>query len=420
MIQEQFKKGNSDKIFFDKITYKEFYKAVKTKYGVGINKYFQAYNISKYSKYNDMWLYLPEGDISQYANTKDKSYTGWYYGAGNIDRVCANGIRLLLKDKIDGITGKTGFYSPFSSMTGTEIIIWDQDKVLERRPNHKYDTMQFIKHLHFNPLTINFDMKFSIKNKGFKMINYYLENKTDQTQIDNIFKIKPLDNQLKIMSLNTNNFSSVNLNDQPYYILEYLFKLLDQLNIDICFLQEYNTDLQIDSDKYLYIKSKDHYGLVILYKKNLKITDIESFQLFNESFFPQKYCISFNLNGKKFATTQLEIGKSFTDRSGSTYYADELYKIINFNFALRKKQLKQIIDKIPDPNFIIGSFNFNNLDKEFEYITKTEEYYTGLLDNTTVSGKQVDFIFSKKPYEFFTKINYQFSEHKPIIAIIDC
>ena len=65
-----------------------------------------------------MWLYTPiENSLGDYRNNYDKSYTGWYYGAGYLDRICAKGIMILLKDKFDGISGKTGFYTPFSSNT---------------------------------------------------------------------------------------------------------------------------------------------------------------------------------------------------------------------------------------------------------------------------------------------------------------
>jgi endonuclease/exonuclease/phosphatase family metal-dependent hydrolase len=425
LIQTEFKKGNSDKIFFDKITYKEFYKAVKVKYGVGINKYFQAYNISKYSRFNDMWLYLPEGNLESYANNTDKSYTGWYYGAGHIDRVCAHGIMLLIKDKFDGITGKTGFYTPFSSLTGTEVIIWDQDNALQRRPNHKYDSMQFIKHLHFNPFDIKFDIKFSAKNVNFKLIDYYLNNKMDQKQIDDFKKIQisktetetETENKIKVFTLNIHNFHSINLNDQPYYILEHLLSLIDNLGIDICFLQEYYTDLEIESKKYKYIKDPSHLGLVVLYKKDLPITNISSVKLYNEQYFDQRrWILSFDLFNKKFVNTHLEIGKRFFDRSGSTFYANELYNIIKFNYNLRKKQLKQIINLEPD--FIIGDFNFNNLDLEYKFLID-EGYYTGLVGATTPFGKQVDFIFAKKPYNHYTKINFQYSDHQAMVGIIN-
>ena len=395
----------TDDIFFDEITYNEFYKAVKVKYGVGINKYFQAYNISKYTRFNELWLYEPEKTLNY---TADKKYTGWYYGAGKIDRVCATGIMHLLKDKFDGITSITGIYTPFSSYTGTEIIIWNQKNVIKRRPNHKYDSIQFIKKLHFDPFSINYDIKLFLKNQNFRMINFYLNHKIDLNQNIKI-------NGLKIMSLNVHNFVSINLDDKPEFILKNLLNFCKNYDIDLCFLQEYYTDLKIDSEYYNYIINVSHTGLVVLYKKNLDIKNIKSFKLFNEKYLDQRrFCLIFEFNSEIFVNTHLEIGKRFYDRSGSLLLADEFYEVIKYNYNIRKKQLKQILKY--NPTYIIGDFNFNNLDKEYKYITK-KGYKTGLVDYTTPFNKQVDFIFSKKNYKFFTKINYQYSDHLPIIGI---
>lgn len=414
------KKGKGDDIFFDKVSYKEFYKSIKTKFGVDINKYQQANNISKYTKFNELWLYLPKKDNSEYININDKSYTGWYFGSGYIDRVCSNGIRLLIKNKFDGISSKSGFFTPYrkSTLTGKELIIWKQESVLKRLPEHELDSMQFIKHLHFNPFDINFNIKLS--NKNFKMINFYLNNKIDQQQIKDIKKISIKKNQLKIMSLNVNNLKSINLNDTSYLILEKLIDFIEKMDIDICFLQEYYTDLQINSKKYNYIKNINHIGLVILYKNKLKIKNINFFKLNNEPGFDQRrFCLHFEFNNKKFSTTHLEIGKSFFDRNGQLYNPKELYEIINFNYELRKNQIKQILNEVPKPDFIIGDFNFNSLDKEYKYLTNEKKYYSGLVDYTTPFEKQVDFIFSKKPYKFFTNIKYPYSDHIPVFAIID-
>ena len=80
--------------------------------------------------------------------------------------------------------------------------------------------MQFIKHLHFNPLEINFDIKLSIKNDNFRMINFYNNNKIDKQEINNLRKINLNKNQLKIMSLNVHNFKSINLNETSDFILK--------------------------------------------------------------------------------------------------------------------------------------------------------------------------------------------------------
>lgn len=421
LVQNILKEGKQDEIFFNNISYREFYKAIKVKYGVGINKYFQAYNIAKYTKFTDMWLYEPEGNITSYRNNIDKSYTGWYYGAGFIDRVCATGIMMLIQDKFDGLTGKTGFYTPFSSLTGTEVIIWNQKDVLQRRPKHKYDAMQFVKKLDFDPFKINFDIKLGAKNKKFKIIKFYFNHQ--MVQSDNDKSNNPIQNDIKnikglrIMSLNIHNFKSINMNDTKEFILEQILILLNTFSIDICCFQEYYSSILPKTNEYSYIHSTDHLGLVIFYKNNLDLKNITSFRLPNEKNLDQdRFGLFFELNNKKFCVTHLEIGKRFYDRSGSLFYAEELIKIIKFNYLIRKKQLDKILNE--DPDYIIGDFNFNNFDTEYEYLTKEHKYYTGLTDYTTPFGKQVDFIFSKSKYQYFTKINFQYSDHLPILAII--
>ena len=411
MIIKEFTLGKSDKIFFDNTTYKEFYKAIKVKYGVEINKYYQAYNLAKYTNFNDIWLYYP--DQNYFLNNFDQSYTGWYFGAGKIDRVCAKGIMLLIKDKFDGITSKSGFYSPYLS-TSTELIIWNQDKILKRRPNHKYDAMQFIKKLFFNPFEINFNTIYANNNKNFKMIKFYLNHKLDLSKVN--ISSKP--NDIRIMSLNVHNFNSINLNDTKSFILQTILDICDKLSIDICCLQEYfDHTFEIESSKYSYIKSDKHYGLVILYKKGLPIQNINHFKLPNEKFFKQKrFGLMFELYDKKYIMTHLEIGKRFHDRSGSMVYAKELYEIIMFNSKLRINQLNEILKYNPD--YIIGDFNFTPLDQEYTYLTKTKNYCTKLVDYTTPHNTQVDFIFSKTDVKLISRLNFQYSDHLPIVAIL--
>jgi len=414
MIIKQFNLGKSDEIFFDNTTYRELYKAIKVKYGVEINKYYQAYNIAKYTNFDDIWLYYPD-QKNYFLNSSDKSYTGWYYGAGKIDRICAKGIMLLIKDKFDGLTGKGGFYSPYLSSTSTELILWNQDEILKRRPNHKYDTMQFVKKLSFNPFEINFNTIYANNNKNFKMIKFYLNHKLDLSKIN----ISSNKNNVRIMSLNVHNFNSINLNDTKSFILLKILNICDHLSIDICCLQEYfDHNFKIESSKYSYIKSNKHYGLVILYKKDLPIKNINHFLLPNEVFLRQmRFGLMFELYDKKYIITHLEIGKRFYDRSSSMVYAKELYEIIMFNSKLRIKQLNEILKY--DPDYIIGDFNFTPLDEEYTYLTKTKNYHTKLVDYTTPHNTQVDFVFSKTDIKLISRLNFQYSDHLPIVAVVD-
>ena len=423
LLKNKFKDGKKDNIFFDEITYKEFYKAIKTKYGVQINKYYQIYNFSKYSNYNDLWLYLPKDEyISDYTNIYDKSYTGWSVNGGKIDRICANGLYLLLKNKYDGLIHKIGYYTPLKKNTYSNgnLVLWNQDSFLKRLPEDEFDSMQFIKHLHFNPLDINFDINLYNRNKNFKVINYYLDNKIDKKEVDKINKLTLKKNQLKIMTLNVNNFKSINLDDNPSFILDTLLSLVENMNVDMCFLQEFNIDLQIKSKKYNYIFNKELNGLVVLYKNSLNIKNINFFKLINERHFDQtRFCLHFNLNNKKFATTHLNIGKGIYNRKGEILNPEDLYKMVNYNYEYRKNQLNQILDKVPNPDFLIGEFNFLSFVKEFDYLTKIKKYNCKLFNDTTPFGEQTNFIFSKNPYKFFTKIKFPYSYYFPSIAIID-
>lgn len=419
---EYLNKDKADEIFFNKISYKEFYKAIKTKYGVGINKYQQANNISLYKSFNELWLYSPFFSISNYLNNNDKSYTGWLFSAGYIDRVCANGIRLLLNDKFDGFVSRFGFFTPYrkETITGVEFVLWNQKSILKRLPNDEFDSMQFIKYLHFDPLKINFNINYFLKNNNFQLIDYYINNKIDQKEINNIKNILIKKNQLKVMSLNINNFNVINLDDTPNLILKEILNILDQMDIDLCFLQEYNSDFQINSKKYNYLKDINYQGLVVLYKNKLDITNIKYFKIENYKYFKKIIiCLHFDINNKKFAITHLDKGKPFIDRSGVLLNPKDLYEVIKFNYELRINHIQQIIDEVPKPDFIIGEFNFESTDKEYKYLTKEKKYYSGLVDLKTPFNSQINFIFSKKPYKFFTTIKFSYSFYPPIIAILD-
>ena len=407
-------KDKADNIFFSNISYKEFYKAVKTKYGIGINKYFQAYNISKYSKFSDMWLYGPEGDLSKYRNSYDKTYTGWYYGAGFIDRVCAHGIMLLIKNDFDGLTGTTGFFSPYVSTTSTEVIIWNQNNVLKRRPNHKFDSMQFMKKLDFNPLEINFNTEFYRSNQNFRLIKFYLTNQ-QVSELDNTKLVYETNkNKIKLLSFSVNNFLSINLNDTPEIILSNFNKLLVINDIDICCLQNCYKNYEllenyINKD-YKIITKYVSCGILLLYKNNLKITNFNNLDI-------GKYsgAVFFELNEKKYCVIKLDNGKSFKDRSGSLYEPEELLKIIAFNTNNRINQLNKIMSN--DPFYIIGDFVFTPFDKEYDYLSNAK-YTSNKLPFTTIDNEQTDYVFCKEKYKYLSTLKFPYSNHLPIICIL--
>ena len=56
----------------------------------------------------------------------------------------------------------------------------ESKNILKRLPNDEFDSMQFIKYLHFDPLKINFNINYFNKNGNFKLIDYYINNKIDK------------------------------------------------------------------------------------------------------------------------------------------------------------------------------------------------------------------------------------------------
>jgi hypothetical protein len=169
---------NSNEIFFKNFTYKKFSHYIKMKYGVNINKYYQAYLISLYFNYYPVqWLikkedvdYLPEID------SNGRKYTGWYFGHGYIDRICLEGIMNLIKDKYDGVTCIAGYYTPYMERTQNEVIIWNQQSNLERIETDPLDSMNFKKILPFDVSKILLNEKISICNINFKFNLFYFDN----------------------------------------------------------------------------------------------------------------------------------------------------------------------------------------------------------------------------------------------------
>jgi hypothetical protein len=387
-------KIKTEDIFFDNITYREFYKLLKIKYGIHINRYFQAYNIYKYSQYDTFWLYEPEYDYSEYKTNTDKTYTGWYFGAGRIDRYVASGIKKLIDNDFDGICGRSGFYSPyFINVASSEIIIWNRNK-LKRKINNKYDSIQFIKKLDFNPLTIKFNIEYSILNKDFKYLYFYNNHK-------NLYNINNLPNGFSILSLNINNFKNINLNDTKEFIIEQLFKLIQIYNIDLCCLQS-NKDIHIENNNFNII-NKNNFSIISKYKIS--------------NCYNSKYGLYFTIDNIKFCNVKLD-DNNFLYRKGSILSPKDLYNEINISYNKRIKILDDIMKE--NPEYIIGNFVFNTLDKEYEYFIKKYKLYSGITNIGTIpENKQVDFVFSKNKYEYISTLNFPYCATLPIHAIIN-
>ncbi len=403
---------NSTKKFFKNITYKYFAHCIKMKYGVNINKYEQAYLLTLYlNYYPELWLSKMED--KDYLPITD--YTGWYFGHGFIDRICVEGIMNLIGNEYDGATSIAGYYTPYMGQTQNEVIIWNQYENLERIENDELDSMTFRKTLPFDTSKIVLNEDIASFNKNFKFNLFYHNHFFTNKKIFDVPK-KNNSNHLKILSLNVNNFVSIHLLDHFSNITKSLLQMLKLYDVDICFLQEYYKSDKIIDKEYHIIQNVKHNGLVVLYKKTIELKNIYSIKLhYDKELKNHQFALFFEYNNRKFSLTQLENGKRFTNRDYTIVLPNEFIEIANFNSNLRIQQLEDILKENPD--VIVGSMNFNKYDKELLFMLK-HKYYTNFVDYTSVHGTQVDFIFSKKEYSFIKTINFAFSEHLPLFAIV--
>ena len=67
-------------------------------------------------------------------------YTGWYFGAGQIDRICAHGIYLLTKDDFDGTIAVNGYFTPYLTTTQCEIVLYNANTKIKREVNNEHDS----------------------------------------------------------------------------------------------------------------------------------------------------------------------------------------------------------------------------------------------------------------------------------------
>lgn len=94
-------------------------------------------------------------------------------------------------------------------------------------------------------------------------------------------------------------------------------------------------------NKYAQIKSVDHIGLVILYKKELSIKYEGCIRLENaKNRDPDRFGLFFLLNSIRVCTTHLEVGQKFQSRSGSTTKPEGIKNILKWNSDIRLRQLE--------------------------------------------------------------------------------
>lgn len=398
--------------FGNNITYGKMLYIIRVKYGIGIDKCKQLYDISKNEKYDLIWTRAPQ---KEYKYRDTNTYHGWYYGSGYIDRMCVGGIKKIVDNKFDGIISEPGYYSPYSALpSSSEFIIWNTNK-LKRDTEHIYDSMQVAKYLkiHHNldVSSVVFNEKFAQRNTNFTMLKFYLNHKLDNSSL-----VCP-NYKFKIMTYNVHDLVSVNMNDSYSTIIEEILYMMLKCDIDICCLQEFYRNIPIVHKNYTTIQSQSHVGIVVLVKKTLNVKNITSFRLpivdKDKKFDNRRFGVIFEIGNKKFCNTHLEIGYRFMTKKKSVLLPSELVDVINKNYKIRTEQLRKIFSYHPD--YIIGDFNFNTRDKEYDYMIQ-KGWYSGKVNYTTPFNTQVDFVFSKTKYDKLDVIKCPYSDHLPIVA----
>ncbi len=401
---------NSKTIFFRNITYQYFVYCMKMKYGVNINKYYQAYCICKYLDYqNEMWLKKP----SQNDYIKDENYSGWYFGHGYIDRVCVEGImNLIQKEGYDGVTCIAGYYTPYMDVTQNEVILWNQDENLRRCEEHILDSTQFMKTLPFDIQNMKINENILHMNHQFKYNLYYKNYFFNHQKVINIeYDVS----KIHMMSYNLQNYEVINLYDSPILIFNNILNMIELNKIDICVLYEAYVPYVVENIKYSKYKMIENkkYEYVIIYDQNVKIENIETIELDPIN---SKYMgLYFEVNQKKVCVVNLSKNESYYGRNYKIKIPEQFLEIVSQNNRIHRNQLYEIWKR--DPDVMMGTFQFEKYDKEFLYILQ-KDYYTQLFESTCVENKQYDYIFSKNPILYAKVLNASYVKHLPIYTIL--
>jgi uncharacterized membrane protein len=284
-----------------------------------------------------------------------------------------------------------------------EYFIVNYDK-LERDLQDPYDVTTWGKYIWNNTSENTLIINNTFKNDYFVYDKFY-----------NSF-IEPV-GCYDIITLNVNNFISINNNDAEELCITHLFEFIQhhvklcmcvqeikftRLNkiIDLCKVRGLFHSCSAISSIY-----NSHVNIIIS-KVPIHILEINSLINVKNFAHARQYTLFTIENiSEKFLTTQLELYPS-------------LYHMKNpstINSIIRLKQMHQIFELAPD--FIIGDLNiayYNNYDLKF--LTSRYSINCNPIDRkTTAYGTTTDYICSKYPkvYDTFV-INYKYSDHNAV------
>lgn len=250
-------------------------------------------------------------------------------------------------------------------------------------------------------------------NRNFRIVDFY---NTPADKID-----KPKGNDTRILSFNVHDNKSINLLDTIEAAREANTKFIFEAYADIICLQEvddkYLTELKAAASKNkfnvhyvenglpVYVKNKKMY-LVVLTKtgivKPIQYTDAGGHRGF----------ILIKHKNVDIVAAHLPIGISCYNSLGVLINACRYEELYEKNFQQRKKVIDKILEH--NPQVIVGDCNFEPDDKEYDYL-KQRGYTADQTTSTSVYGGKVDYAFYKGLHTTTTPVNYNMSDHKPIL-----
>ena len=224
----------------------------------------------------------------------------------------------------------------------------------------------------------------------------------------------------RIMTLNVHFLKPIVLM-KPSEVLEEIYRLVKHYDVDVCFMQEFFDDeISVNFPGYSFLRNERHNGLVALYKSNLDFEYKYHILLprYEKRRFTKRFAVFFRYGKLWICMTHLEIGERYKSRAGNFKMSHDLRITIDDNQAHRKLQMEAICRKRPD--IIIGDFNFESDEPEFEYTT-SQGYETTKHDYTTPFGSQVDWVFDREGRNVIQqeRLNFAYSDHLPILAVLD-
>jgi exonuclease III len=358
----------------------------------------------------------------------------FYWGRGKIDRIVYKFVNAYINEKYKDIDGcmSVEHYSPFSSngIVGEEFVFSESYvNFLKRDVSDKYDWTNWINKLPFKfPLGFKMRTTFDAKNIDFRAIRFVVDHdvktKHNLELINEVNRLRK-NKTVVLLSFNVHFFESIDATINNIDAYAKFIELIQKYSPDLVCIQGDMAGAWMTIDErtkaaqalnYFYsghLKS----GLFIMSKKETKIDVLQLPNKLSNDI--ERRALMFTYEGMKFINTTLEVGNRYTNRNGSLQTPVELYDNLMINSQNRLTQLEFIEEHKPD--FVTGTLYVDLKDPEIDFIMKHYKMNNEKYSVTSVYNNHIDYILSRSHNVLLQDIiDYPFSDHLPIISVIQC